>query len=278
MYSLESSAVSHGRGTCTSPSGSSLESLSGESQSKTRQQALLDKVLEHAAQRGLLVPYRVERLLDDAALLLLTPRAHDHVRVRLAVQVGRLEPGPRLEQHAELPLPSGRSRDASVSNSAGPPAAPMPPPYTLPPYAARCGEPTPVGASSERSIGGRSQRSVSRSDGPPKPSAARASRAAPPTRAAVRIWVWVRVWVRVSPLASGAVRIYQGGRLRSASGKARRRFGRGLGKVWARAGQRFGERSGSVPQQGGVLSLYEPRSCRCRSRSIRFRSSVGAAI
>ena len=49
----------------------------------------------------LLVPYRVERLLDDAALLL-HARAHDHVRVKLAVQVGRLEPGPRLEQHLEL--------------------------------------------------------------------------------------------------------------------------------------------------------------------------------
>ena len=72
------------------------------------QQPVRHQVLQLAGELELLVPRRAQRRLLDVALLLLATDGELEIRVRLAVEVGRLEPRCALEAHGEhalLPQP-----------------------------------------------------------------------------------------------------------------------------------------------------------------------------
>ena len=68
------------------------------------QQPLRHQILQLAAKLDRLVPVGRERRLLHAALLLLPAHAHLDIRVRLAVEVGRLEPRCALEVHRQRTL------------------------------------------------------------------------------------------------------------------------------------------------------------------------------
>ena len=68
------------------------------------QQALRYQILQLAAKLDRLVPVGRERRLLHAALLLLPAHPHLDIRVRLAVEVGRLEPRCPLEVHRQRTL------------------------------------------------------------------------------------------------------------------------------------------------------------------------------